>query len=265
MARPSFSLTDDEARQLVRELGEIEARCPVNPRDHRRYVREFIRLIHKITDRTYSPAIYRRLLSAYAPTRKPSTSTLALEKERFVKELEAAPTTTAADSTSAPGSHGGNLLAEIRQVLGDLASYRPAANTAHADSYLQAQCNFLQQRLSHSEKQLAASKDAVHQVEAQRQVLEAHAARDREEIELLRTTSAAMPAELAKLAAAIDDSRQFALLAIDEARGETRAWKERCIAAEAQFKDQVSMTETFRRLAYRQGADIPPALQRKPT
>ncbi|MEJ7806895.1 MAG: hypothetical protein WKG03_13365 [Telluria sp.] len=87
---------------------------------------------------------------------------------------------------------------------------------------------------------------------------------DREQIDSLRAADAAMTAELAKLSVAIDDARQFALLAIDEARGETRAWKERCAAAEAQYKEQVSLTETFRRLAYRQGADIPPALARKP-
>lgn len=265
MARPSFSLSDDEARQLARELGGIEARCPVNPRDHRRYIREFIRLIHKITGKTYSPAIYRRLLSAYAPSRKPSTATLALEKERFVKELEAATATGGAASTSEPASHGGNLLSEIRQALEDLAGYRGPGGPSHADSYLQAQCDFLQQRLSHSEKQLAGAKDGAHQVEVQRQALEAQALRDREQIDSLRASGAALTSELARLSAAIDDSRQFALLAIDEARGETRAWKERCMAAEAQYKEQMSLTEMFRRLAYRQGADIPPALERKPT
>lgn len=74
-----------------------------------------------------------------------------------------------------------------------------------------------------------------------------------------------MRSQLAKLSRAIDDARQFALLAIDEARGETRAWKERCLAAEAQLKAQVSLIETFRRLAYRQGTDIPSALESKPT
>jgi hypothetical protein len=265
MARPSFSLSDDEARQLVRELGGIEARCPVNPRDHRRYVREFIRLIHKITGKTYSPAIYRRLLSAYAPQRKPSTATLALEKERFVKELEATPAAINEGATTVPSVHGGNLLSEIRQALEDLAGLRTPGGASQVDSYLQAQCDFLQQRLSHSEKQLAVANECVHQVEVQRKVLAAQALHDREQIDSLRAAGAAMTAQLAKMSVAIDDARQFALLAIDEARGETRAWKERCAAAEAQYKEQVSLTETFRRLAYRQGADIPPALERKTT
>ncbi len=265
MARPTFSLTDSEARLLILELAGIEDRCPFNPRDHRQFVRDFIRAVHRVTGKTFSPAIYRRLLAAYAPARKPSTATLALEKERFVKEFESAPVTTDADSTSFRASHEGNLLAEIRQALEHIVSYRPVAGATHKDNYLQSQCDFLQQRLSHSEKQLAGAKDGANQLEAQRQVLEAQAARDREQIESLQTAGAAMTEELGKLAAAINDARQFALLAIDEARGETRAWKERCSAAEAQYKEQVSLTETFRRLAYRQGADIPLALERRPT
>ena len=265
MARPAFSLSDDEARQLVRELDGIEARCPLDPRDHRRYVREFIRLIHKITGKAYSPAIYRRLLSAYAPARKPSTATLALEKERLVKELEGTQAAIGEESSTVPTGHGNNILLEIRQALEDLAGFRPPGGAAQADSYLQAQCDFLQQRLSHSEKQLVGAKECAHQAETQRQVLAAQAVYDREQIDSLRAAGAAMAAQLATMSAAIDDARQFALLAIDEGRGETRAWKERCAAAEAQYKEQVSLTENFRRLAYRQGADIPPSLDRKPT
>jgi prefoldin subunit 5 len=265
VTRPPFSLTDDEARQLITELAGIGARCPFSQRDHRPFVREFVRAMHRITGKTFSPAIYRRLLAAYAPERKPSTATLALEKERFAKELDLTPAAINADLNAGSAAQGGNLVAEIRQALEDMAGYRASARASHADSYLQAQCDFLQQRLSHNEKQLSEAKDCAHQIEAQRQVLAAQALRDREQIDSLRTAGAAMTAELARLAAAIDDARQFALLAIDEARGETRAWKERCIAAEAQYKGQVSLTETFRRLAYRQGADIPPALERKTT
>jgi hypothetical protein len=265
VARPTFSLTDDEARRLISELADIGVRCQFNPRDHRPFVREFVRAMHRVTGKTFSPAIYRRLLAAYAPERKPSTATLALEKERFVKKLEITPAAMDADPNPEFAEPGGNLVAEIRQALEDMAGYRASTRTSHADSYLQAQCDFLQQRLSHNEKQLSEAKDCAHQIETQRQVLAAQAQRDREQIDSLRAAGAAMAAELAKLAGAIDDARQFALLAIDEARGETRAWKERCIATEAQYKEQVSLTETFRRLAYRQGADVPPALERKTT
>lgn len=174
------------------------------------------------------------------------------------------PTVIDRHSATVPGGPGANLLFEIRQALQDLAGLRTSGGPSHADSYLRAQCEFLQQRLSHSEKQLAGANERAHQAETQRQVLAAQARHDHEEIDSLRAAGTAMTAQLAKMSATIDDARQFALLAIDEVRGETRAWKERCAAAEAQYKEQVSLTETFRRLAYRQGADIPPALARKP-
>lgn len=60
------------------------------------------------------------------------------------------------------------------------------------------------------------------------------------------------------MSAAIDDVRQFALLAIDDARGETCAWTERCTAAEAQCREQVS-------LSVGKALRSPPALERKPT
>lgn len=263
MARPTFSLSDSEARQLLTELAAIEDRCPLNPRDHRQFVREFIGAMHRVTGRTYSPAIYRRLLAAYVPDRKPSTATLALEKERFVKDLERV--TGSSDAASDHPESNVTLAVEIRQLLGDLAA-RPSQRAAPtADSYLQAQCDFLQQRLSHIEQKLAEARAAASQIDAQRQVAEAQLLEARGQIESLRASGTAMHVELANMARAIDDARQFALLAIDEARGETRAWKERCLAAEFQYKSQVSLTETFRRLAYRQGADIPPALESKPT
>lgn len=257
MARPTFSLSDNEARQLVGELGSLVQRCPFNPRDHRPFVREFIGALHRITGRTYSPAIYRRLLAAYAPDRKPSTATLALEKERFAKD--AVHSEVPVHTESGPVALGGHLLAEIRDALQHIAAHA-VRNATGADSYLQAQCDFLQKRLSHTEKQLAIAREGTYQLEAQRQVLESQALQDREQIDSLRSAGAAMTAQLTKMSAAIDDGRQFALLAIDEARGETRAWKERCAATETQLKEQVSLSETFRRLAYRQGADIPPAL-----
>lgn len=130
-------------------------------RDHRRYVREFIRVIHQITDKTNSQAIYRRLLPAYAPARKPATATLALKKERFVKSLGPAPSTIDADTTPA-ASPAGNLVAELRQALEDLADLRLSSGASHADSYLKAQCNFLEQRLSHSENELVMAKNCAH-------------------------------------------------------------------------------------------------------
>lgn len=225
MSRPSFSLSDDEARQLVAELSGIEERCPFSPRDHRQFVREFIRAMYRITGKSFSPAIYRRLLSAYAPARRPSTATLALEKERFVKELERVPTSVVVQS----GNQGeaNTLVAEIRQMLDDLSARPAMRGLTTADSYLQAQCDFLQQRLSQSEQQLAAAKAGASATDAQRLVLEVQLRDARSQIDSLQSSGAAMQEQLGKLSKAIDEARQFALLAIDDARGETRAWRER--------------------------------------
>jgi hypothetical protein len=111
--------------------------------------------------KTYSQVIYRRLLSAYAPTHKPATATLALKKERFVKSLGPAPSTIDADTTPA-ASPPGNLVAQRRQALEDLDDLGLSSGASHADSYLKAQCNFLEQRLSHSENELVMAKNCAH-------------------------------------------------------------------------------------------------------
>jgi hypothetical protein len=259
MARPTFSLSDDEARRLVSELADIEKRCPFSPRDHRQFVREFIKSIYGITGKAFSPTIYRRILAAYAPARRPSTATLALEKERFVKQLE-----QRSESITVPVGEpipSDALLWEIRELLGDLVLRTATRGGGSTDSYLQAQCDFLQRHLSQSEQQLAEAKGIASAADAHRQVLEAQLSDARGQIASLQSTGAAMHEQLGNLSRSIDEARQFALLAIDDARGETRAWRERFQATEHQLNAQVSITETFRRLAYRQGADVPPALQ----
>ena len=54
--------------------------------------------------------------------------------------------------------------------------------------------------------------------------------------------------------------------AIDDARGETRAWREQCAAIEAKAaakaREDYLLLETFRQLAYQRGASIPQVLQK---
>lgn len=259
MTRPTFSLTDDEARELLSELAEINLRCDFNPRDHRAFVREFIRGVHRITGKSFSPAIYRRLLTAYAPDRKPSTATLALEKERFVRELERVAPVEPLQQKGSGGGHGTAL--DIRQMP-EAPSLRPAGRESRStESYLQAQCEFLQQRLSQTEQSLAQARAASSASSARCQVLEAELASTKGQLDSLQANNTALMEQLAALTKAIDETRQFSLLAIDGVRGETRVWRERFLASELQLKEQESLTETFRRLAYRQGADIPPTLR----
>lgn len=258
MPRPPLKLTDDEARQVVAGVTQIEQLHPLDGRNHKPFLRAFVGLLYRVTGRTFSPAVYRRMLNAFAPGRTPSTTTIALEKDRFVEELErqlAQSSVSTAGAERPPLASNGELealQASIAQLL--------RRDARAPDSYLQQQCAFLQQRLNATEKDLAEAQVTVARMRAEQTAAQRQSDRDREEIDILRAGAAALTQELSRLTAAIEDSRKFAMLAIDEARGETRAWKDRCQHAENQVKEQMATTEVFRRLAYRQGADIPPAI-----
>jgi hypothetical protein len=71
VTRPPFKLLDDEARVLLSHLTIIEATYPLDQRDYRPFVRAFLRAVHEATGKTFSHAIYRRLLSTYAPQGRP--------------------------------------------------------------------------------------------------------------------------------------------------------------------------------------------------
>ncbi|MET3135254.1 hypothetical protein AAKU55_005562 [Oxalobacteraceae bacterium GrIS 1.11] len=259
MSRPAFTLADDEARLLVRALGELQILHPLDRRDHRPFVRGFIRAVHAATGRAFSPAIYRRLLAAYAPERRPSTATLALEKEVLVDELARAER-AACELSALPFD---NLAALVRRAVAEaLASQAPPPAS---DSYAAARCDFLQTRLADAER---AERDAragtarlAADLQAAREVAHCHVA----ELDAARIAIAEQARAIARLTAAVDDARTFALKAIDEARGETRAWKERCAHADALAQRETALMETFRQLAYQRGAAIPPALRQDGT
>jgi hypothetical protein len=89
VSRPPFSLTDDQARDLLQGVAPLLERYPLDPRDHRPFLRAFLRVVHSVTGKLYGPDIYRRLLRAYAPGRNPSTSTIASERDDLERELAA--------------------------------------------------------------------------------------------------------------------------------------------------------------------------------
>lgn len=262
MPRPTFALTDDQARQIVAGVAELDNLHPLNSSNHTRFLRPFIRLVFSVTGKTLSPAVYRRLLAAFAPGRTPSITTIAAEKARFVAELEEQ---SAVERRSVPWEERPTLgfhvdLDTIQAVVAQTIRQGVNGN----DAYLQQQCAFLQQRLSASERELVDAKVTVGRLESELAALKHRAEQDVAEIDSQRRVTAALTQELARLGTVVEDARRFALLAIDESRAETRAWKERCYHAESQVKEHAAAAEVFRRLAYRQGAEIP-ALFNKPT
>ena len=262
MTRPPFRLSDDEARILVARLQSINDMHPLNLRDHRAFVRAFIRAVHEATQKTFSPTIYRRLLAAYAPERRPSTSTLAVEKELFADELALERAGAAEVATSEAPQFAALIRAAVFEAIGDRPPqvYQAAGTTAGPDS------TFWRERATDTERGLADAQ--AHAARLAGELLAARAAATILETELAAAREAihAQGAQLARLTDEIEESRRFAMRAIDDARGETRTWRERCAAVEANAianaRADSTLLETFRQLAYQRGAAIPPALQK---
>ena len=73
---------------------------------------------------------------------------------------------------------------------------------------------------------------------------------------------AAQSEAITKLTAEVSDLRKFALVAIDDARAETRTWKDRAAYLESQRQLDSRLLEMFRQKTYRNGADIPNMLKK---
>jgi hypothetical protein len=266
LTRPIFHPSDDEARILINRLGPINAAHPLNPRDHGPFVRAFVRAVYEATGKTFSPVIYRRLLDAYAPERRPSTSTLERAKQFLIDELEIE-REGAAEVASVDAPHLAALIRDaVLEAFGTRPMHPPHAVGATASASAGTDVAFWRERAAESDRAIA---DA-----------QAHAARLAGELLAARASCDAMAAELAaargqlkdqtaqigKLAAEFEQARLFSMRAIDDARGETRAWRERCASVEAQAaaraREDNILLETFRQLAYQRGATIPAVLQK---
>lgn len=260
MSRPAFALTDSQARSISIRTAELELSFPLDPRNHRPFVRAFLRAVQDATGNLYSPAIYHRLLKAYAPDRRPSTATLATEKQALALEAIAQRTKSAAiDGINvAPQTIDNldNVQAAVTEAV-EACLARIARGTGHADS---AQTNFYAARLRDAEAQLRESRAECVRLTSELSVANESSRLSAKHAADAATSLTEQIAAVAMLTAELADIRKFALGSIDEARGEARAWKDRCISVEAQRQRDMFLLETFRQQAYRNGAAIPASL-----
>jgi len=265
VTRPRFKLLDDEARVLLSRLTTIEATYPLDRRNHRPFVRAFLRAVHEATGKMFSPAIYRCLLSAYAPQRRPSTSTLAIEKELLRDELalerDGASQAAALDAPRL----GEAIRAAIVEVMGERTT-----PTRHAGAGATGpDTAFWRERAAESEQALADTRAQAARIAGELLAARASAELLAAELAAARHTLNKQAESIGKLAVEAEESRRFTMRAIDDARGETRLWRERCQAVEAQAfakaREDNILLETFRQLAYQRGAAIPPILQKGTT
>lgn len=267
MSRPSFRLDNEQARQLIGHMHRLEERYPLDRRDHRPFVRDFLRAVYDATGQVYGAATYRKLLAAYAPERRPSTTTLAAEKELLVQSLERERAGSAELATSAAPE-----LAElIRLAVTDAMDRAPAARLAietriPAHSGENAATAIWKERAIELEKMLNLANHLAGRQAAELEGGQQTTATLREELKQARDVLAAQTAQLARLAATIEDARLLYLRAVDDARGETRVWRKRYAsveaAAKAKAKEDQLLLETFRQMAYQRGGEIPPGLRK---
>jgi hypothetical protein len=245
MSRPPFSLTDDQARELVQRVAPLLDRYPVDPRDHRPFLRAFLRVIHDVTHKLYGPDIYRRLLRAYAPGRNPSTPTIASERDALERELLAAAAANAAAAGPAPAGPAlfppASLAADPASLRALFDEYLPLFGRVAAQAGRDTQVDYLQGRLRDAERVIADTQSLAARLAAD---LAAQTARADLLAAELETSQAALMAQRAAVQALTDElkgQRLFSLQSIESARAETRLNKDR--AAELQSKiDRLEMT-----------------------
>ncbi|MCS0591839.1 hypothetical protein ACFQ09_12650 [Massilia norwichensis] len=277
LSRQPFTLTDDQAAKLLTALRPIAERHPVDTQSNRPFVRDFIRAVHQATGRTFSPAIYRRLLNAYAPERRPSTTTLSIEKEFVEQELASASTPAAPPFPPSGGPEplfeqrstgAGNMAILVRKAVEDALSRHTglAADRWSSEQQMaQAHIADLSARLAASERALSDSRAQAARLAADLHFAQETAARCQAQLAAVERSAQAQAEAhtlaLNRLAVELDEIRKFAMRSIDDVRGETRAERDRRIHAEGLLKTNEKMTELFRQMAYQRGGAIPAELR----
>ncbi|XLZ71396.1 hypothetical protein ABT364_05345 [Massilia sp. SR12] len=263
MPRSPFALTDDQARIVSNRVAELQATYPFDQRNHRPFVRGFMRAVHDATGKLHSPAIYQRLLAAYARERRPSTATLAVEKEALAAELAARPGLPA----MAGEERSPTPVLDFTQVHAIVSDAVDAAlaRASRFGANVTAQTEFYAARLRETELELLAVRAEAARLAAELAVARESVSLREQEAGLLQESLANQATAVTKLTNEVTDIRKFALQSIDEARGESRVWKERAVALEAQRQMDARLLETFRQHAYRAGAAIPDVLRQEKT
>jgi hypothetical protein len=262
-------MTDEQAGRLLMLVPPLRDKYPPGGPSNRPFVHEFIKAVHTATGRTFSPAIYRRLLDTYAPDRKPSTNTLALEKEAVERELAGA-SDLLADATAQASSYPPppNLMDQVRWAVEDALARQlgTVGYTYRADQQMaQNHIADLSSRLAASDRALAEARGQAAKLAAQLQVVTEREADVRQRLDQAESSAQAQrdaqTAALQAVTTELAEIRKYAMRSIDDVRGETRAERERRVQLEELLKRNERLMEVFRQVAYQRGGSIPPELR----
>lgn len=222
-----------------------------------------MRAVQEATGKLYSPAIYQRLLAAFAPERRPSTATLAAEKDALANEEAVRPALLAAAPSQQSAEHA-LALPQIHAIVSDAVD-AALARASRFGAGGTAQTDFYAARLREAEAELLAIRAEAARLAAELSVARELAALRERELNRSQELLAGQAEAVTKLTGEVADMRKFALQVIDEARGEARVWKERSVVLEAKRQMDARLLETFRQHAYRAGASIPDVLLQEKT
>lgn len=244
MSRPPFSLTDEQARGLLLHVAPLLDRYPVNPHNHRPFVQAFIRAVHQVTNKLYGPDVYRRLLSAYAPGRGPSTATIASERDALARELSAAAASPAeqpsgpfalpAAPSAAPALDGSAIRSAFEDFMPQFA--RMAAQAGR-----DAQVEYLTKKLFDAERTTADAKASAARIAADLQAQVARAELLARELDASKSALTQQLQAVTALTEELKGQRLFAMQSIEIGRAETRAAKDRVAEMQARI-DRLEMT-----------------------
>jgi hypothetical protein len=269
--RPRLALTDDQARSLAQQTDVLIAKHAGSTGGHRQFVHDFIRAVYHATGETYGAARYRQLLGAYAPQCRPSTSTIELEKNQLLDDLRqrAVPSSRtdglgpasvplAEATVPAPGQPGTDLalqqvLSQLHTVSGQVAQLANASVPAQLPTGLVAHNDYLSERLASVEAELATARATAARAAAAAQAADALAAERGAALESAQAVTAAMTAALDKLTKELEGQRAFALRAMDEVRGETRAVRDELAYVKGRFKECERELDTYRQMILTRG------------
>lgn len=247
MSRPPFSLSDDQARNLVQRVTPLLDRFPVDPRDHRPFLRAFIRSVHDVTGKLYGPDIYRRLLRAYAPGRSPSTSTIASERDAFEREISVArPPGQTAPADSALTRPTELAPAEWSQLRTIFDEYLPQFARLAAQAGRDAQVEYLQARLRDTEQAVADARAHAARLASELQAQTARADLLALELDAGKAALTHQQAMVGSLADELKGQRLFAMQSIEMGRAETRMAKDRAVELQGKIDRLETMVDQLR-------------------
>lgn len=247
MSRPAFRLTDDQARRIAQKVAAIDLAIALDAGNHRPFVNAFIKAVHEVTGKFFSPNIYHRLLRAYAPVRRPSTATVASERARVMDDM------AVLDTADASGEVQRERLAQaVRGAIADELDLRLAALPRTDGQTGNAEQHFFQHRLEDAERELRELRaKAVHLVTELALAMQ-RADLLQKELDVQRETNAKLADQARSFHSSVDEHRKFALMSIENARSEIRQWKERCADFELQRERDYQLVDTMRRLVSKQ-------------